>query len=226
MSGLAQSGARVIVFAKAPVAGAAKTRLIPALGAQGAAHLAQRMLQHTLAQARAANCGALELCATPDQDATAWRTGELPSNLAWSAQGEGNLGQRMARAFQRSIEQHGRVVLMGTDCPELSAQHIAQAVHALDTHDAAMIPVADGGYILLALTRFDASLFENMPWSTPAVATITLERMAALGWTTRVFAPLHDIDEPADLQWLPPHWVQASPANTDADTHATQTHTI
>jgi uncharacterized protein len=199
----------LIVFAKAPVAGAVKTRLIPALGAQGAARLAQRMLQHTLAQALAAQCGAVDLCASPIPDSPAWQGVNVPSGISWSAQSGGDLGQRMGLAFQSGLANSDAVLLMGTDCPALTHSHILQAVQALQTHDAAIIPVADGGYVLLALKQFHPSLFEHMPWSTSAVAAITLERMAALGWSVQQLPALHDIDEPADLQWLPTAWAEA-----------------
>ena len=200
---------RAIVFAKAPHAGAVKTRLIPALGAQGAARLAQRMLLHTLRTALAAQCAAVELCASPQPQDPVWQGMDLPPNIALSAQGQGDLGERMARAFKRGIDNQEAVLLMGTDCPELTPLAISQAALALYTHDAAIIPVADGGYVLLALRRFDTSLFTNMPWSTDVVAARTLERIKALGWSVQVLPALHDIDEPADLQWLPPAWSDA-----------------
>ena len=200
---------RLVVFAKAPLAGAVKTRLIPALGEQGAARLALQMLQHTLAQALAAQCGVVELCASPAPQDPAWQSVALPSGIGWSAQGEGDLGQRMARVYQSGIAKGQAVVLMGTDCPELTHAHIQQAALALVDHDAAMIPVADGGYVLLAMRRFTPSIFEGIPWSTAAVATLVLERFKALGWSAKVLPMLHDVDEPADLQWIPPLWLHA-----------------
>ncbi|MDD2875278.1 MAG: glycosyltransferase, partial [Azoarcus sp.] len=86
---------RIIIFAKAPVAGYAKTRLIPALGAEGASRLARRMLAHTVGNALRANLGPVELCAAPSTVDPAWRELALPPELQWSEQGEGDLGARM-----------------------------------------------------------------------------------------------------------------------------------
>src|SRR3990167_9161111 len=91
---------RLVLFAKAPQAGAVKTRLIPALGAQGSAPLARRMLGHTLEQALAARMGTVELCMSPPPQDPAWHGFDIPDAVLRTAQGVGNLGQRMARAVQ------------------------------------------------------------------------------------------------------------------------------
>ena len=203
------SGLRIIVFAKAPRPGLAKTRLIPALGAAGAAALAARMLAHTLDQALASGVGAVELCVAPAPGDAVWQGVELPEGLALTAQGEGDLGVRMARATQRAIEAGDScagVLLIGTDCPAVDAVCLRQAASALEETDAVIAPTADGGYALLGLRRFDASLFADIAWSTPAVAATTLARLEMLGWSCTRLALLHDIDEPADLVHLPPGW--------------------
>lgn len=192
----------LVVFAKAPQPGAAKTRLIPALGAEGAANLARRMLAHTLQQALAAGAGPVELCMSPAPGDIAWQGVELPAGVTCTAQGEGDLGQRMARAVARATAQ-GPVLLFGTDCPALTAAHLMEADRQLARHDAVLLPVADGGYILIGLKAPCPELFTDMPWSTPAVAAETLRRMAALGLRVWQGPTLHDIDEPADLARLP-----------------------
>lgn len=212
------SALRIIVFAKAPRPGLAKTRLIPALGAAGAAALAARMLAHTLDQALASGVGVVELCAAPAPGDAVWQGVELPVGLALTAQGEGDLGERMARAAQRAGEsgesgESGEagescagVLLVGTDCPALDAACLRRAAGALRAADAVIAPTADGGYALLGLRRFDASLFADIAWSTPTVAATTLARLEALGWSCARLPLLHDIDEPADLVHLPPGW--------------------
>jgi uncharacterized protein len=197
---------RIVVMAKAPVAGLAKTRLIPALGAQGAAQLAQRMLQHTLATALASKLGTVELCAAPDRSDPGWLPSSVPADIAWSAQGEGDLGARMARAALRTTSGGASIILIGTDCPGITVATLQEAAAALQHHDASLVPTFDGGYSLLGLRRFHASLFDNMAWSTSTVASETLARMAQLSWQAKVLAKLHDIDEPADIRWLPTSW--------------------
>lgn len=203
------SALRIIVFAKAPRPGLAKTRLIPALGAAGAAALAARMLAHTLDQALASGVGAVELCAAPAPGDAMWQGVELPEGLALTAQGEGDLGARMARAMQRAGEADescAGVLLIGTDCPALDAACLRRAANALSETDAVIVPTADGGYALLGLRRFDASLFADLAWSTPTVAATTLARLEMLGWSCTRLPLMLDIDEPADLVHLPPGW--------------------
>jgi len=190
---------RIVVFAKAPVPGRVKTRLIPALGEAGAAHLAERMLEQALQQALAAAAVPVELCMSPAPDAPEWAGIALPAGIETSDQGEGDLGARMARAAQRAIARGEAVLLTGTDCPDLTAERLRVAAAQLAGHDAVLHRAEDGGYPLLGLRAFDASLFQSMPWSTPAVADLTLQRLAALGWTVWVGDTLRDIDEPADL---------------------------
>lgn len=241
------SPVRILIFAKAPVPGRVKTRLIPALGAIGAAQLASRLLRHTLTQTMAADLGPVELCASPPlthPDWASWNlslgisedsgtrdpgrvtfrpawtsrpaatapviseplfrtSGLAASRLETSNQGDGDLGARLARAAQRHLDLDGRVLLIGADCPGLSAQHLRDAAEALDDHEAALIPARDGGYVLLGLRTFDPSLFTDLPWSTSVVASLTLARIQALGWRVWIGDELVDIDEPADLGHLP-----------------------
>ncbi len=193
-----------MVFAKAPRPGVAKTRLIPALGAQGAADLALRMLLHTLEQALASGVGDVELCMSPGPGASAWDGVALPPDLQLSDQGEGDLGQRMARAVDRVTTTLAQpVLLMGTDCPALSAAHIAHAAQQLQQHDAVLVPVADGGYVLMGLHAPCAEVFSNMAWSTATVASETIRRLAGQNCSVWLGPRLHDIDEPDDLVHLP-----------------------
>lgn len=201
----------IIVFAKAPVAGLAKTRLIPALGASGAACLAALMLKHAVSQALVSEVGTVEVCVTPAPEDPMW-SGLLPQHpaLRMSSQGHGGLGERMARAAQRALDAGHSVLLMGTDCPDLSAERIREAAASLLTSDAVLVPAFDGGYVLMALNRFDASLFQDIAWSTSSVMRVTRSRMDLLGWQPTVFPTLHDIDEPDDLRWLPEAWLPAT----------------
>ncbi|WP_088280229.1 TIGR04282 family arsenosugar biosynthesis glycosyltransferase [Ideonella sp. A 288] len=209
----------IVVMAKAPVPGLAKTRLIPALGRDGAAALAERLLRHTVAQACAAAVGPVDLCTTPDttphvtSDARpaalhpAFQELAATGQVALSQQGEGDLGQRMARAIDRHLARGRCVLLMGTDLPALDAAVLRHAAAALATHDAVVVPALDGGYGLVGLRRPAPSLFEGIAWSTPQVMQQTRERLAAAGLRHTELAPLADIDEPADLAHLPPGWL-------------------
>lgn len=194
---------RILIFAKAPLPGQAKTRLIPALGAAGAARLARLMLEHTLRHALAADIGPVELCASPAPTLPEWADVVLPVGVESSSQGEGDLGARLERAAQRCLDRGERVVLIGSDCPALCSQYLREAVQALDHHDAVIHPCLDGGYVLLSLRATAPGLFTDLPWSTDQVFTLTLARLHALQWRVRVAVPLPDIDVPADLVHLP-----------------------
>lgn len=198
---------RVIIFAKAPQAGFAKTRLIPALGPEGAAKLARRMLQHALACAVDAAIGPVELRVTPEITSPAWSDTEISQEAAIASQGGGDLGKRLARAAQHPIKQGEPVLLIGTDCAEMSAPLLREAAAALRQKDAVICPAADGGYVLLGLAKFHPHLFCDISWSTESVARETIERVHRLGWSLEMGPQLHDVDEPGDLARVPVGWL-------------------
>ncbi|CAH1386362.1 TIGR04282 family arsenosugar biosynthesis glycosyltransferase [Candidatus Nitrotoga sp. M5] len=195
---------RIIVFAKAPQPGFAKTRLIPALGAEGAAELAQKMLFNTLFEALAADIGTVELCITPKIDDVAWQDITLPLGIEITDQGKGDLGARLARASERAIENTESVLLIGTDCVEMSAALLRKAAKSMVEHDAVIHCTADGGYALLGLKHYRAALFSDIPWSTDTVACATILRIGQLGWSLHIGQVLHDVDVPQDLKYLSP----------------------
>lgn len=196
----------VIVMAKAPVAGYAKTRLIPALGADGAAALAERLLDRALHHALAAALGPVDLCVTPNLHHPAFQCWATGPGVQCSLQGEGDLGERMARAFARWHPRADRVLMTGTDAPGLDATVLHHAAAALDSADAVFVPALDGGYALIGLRRPAPSLFNGMAWSTPSVMAHTRERLVQAGLRHVELPPLPDIDEPADLVHLPAAW--------------------
>ncbi len=198
----------VIVFAKAPVAGLAKTRLAPALGSAGAAALAERMLRHALAQATAADIGPVELCAAPDTTHPALRDAATACGASLAEQGPGDLGLRMHRAFERHLLRHDRALLIGTDAPSLNAALLRQAAQALQQHDVVFVPALDGGYALVGQRQADPRWFDGMAWSHARVMADTRERLRAAGVRWAELPPVADIDEPADLAHLPADWLE------------------
>jgi rSAM/selenodomain-associated transferase 1 len=203
---------RIVIFAKAPQPGSVKTRLIPALGAVGAATLARKFLAHTVQQALAADMGKVELCMSPAPGEAAWHAVALPNDVVQTGQGEGDLGERMARAVSRVTHPAEpsvtSVMLVGTDCPALTAPLLKQAAYQLQMHDAVLLPAHDGGYVLLGLKSPCPELFEHMAWSTSVVCAETLRRMATLNMRVWQGPKLHDIDEPADLQHAPDFFLE------------------
>jgi rSAM/selenodomain-associated transferase 1 len=198
----------VVVFAKAPVAGYAKTRLAPTLGADGAACLAERLLVEATSQAIEASIGPVEICAAPDAAHPAFLALARRFGVALVGQGEGDLGLRMHRAFVRTLGKHRGAIIIGTDAPGLGARYLRDAARALATHDAVLGPAMDGGYTLLGLRRPDVALFDGIAWSTPRVLEQARERLARAGLSHAELAPLADVDEPADLRYVPRAWLQ------------------
>jgi uncharacterized protein len=203
----------VIVMAKAPVAGYAKTRLMPALGSAGAAALARRLLQHAVTQALMADVGLVNLCCAPDAAHPAFRdlfASHAFQGLLRSDQGTGDLGARMHRAFEQALGHADRpsvgALMIGTDAPALDALVLQEAAVALRTVDVVLVPALDGGYALIGLRQPQPSLFEGMVWSTPDVMHHTRERLHRAGLHHAELAPVADIDEPADLVHVPSDW--------------------
>jgi rSAM/selenodomain-associated transferase 1 len=193
----------VVVFAKAPRPGMVKTRLADLLGVEGAAGLHARLVKHTLETARAAGFRRIELHGAPDCDDPFFRfcAGHYAVTLA--SQAPGNLGARMLAAFESTLAAHARVLLVGSDCPALTARHLRQAERALrDGADAVLAPCEDGGYALIGLRRADARLFEGVAWGSSSVAADTRKRLAELGWHWRELETLWDVDRPEDYSRL------------------------
>ncbi|HOX68443.1 MAG TPA: TIGR04282 family arsenosugar biosynthesis glycosyltransferase [Burkholderiaceae bacterium] len=197
----------VIVMAKAPEPGYAKTRLIPALGRAGAAALADRLLAHALEQARVSALGPVDLCCAPDASHPAFQRHAASPVTQLSEQVDGDLGARMLHALERALTGHDRALLIGTDAPALDAQRLREAADALDMHDAVFVPAHDGGYALVGLRYPMAMLFDGMTWSTPRVMDDTRARLRAHGLRHAELPPVHDIDEAADLAHLPAGWL-------------------
>jgi len=194
---------RIVLFVKAPLAGFAKTRLIPKLGEQGAADLAATLFQHALNQAVLANIGSVELCVTPDAQHPIWSSFSIPDGIHWTEQGDGDLGERLSRAAQRVTDGGETVLLMGTDCPALDSACLKNVAQSLRDNDVCMVPVSDGGYALLGLNQYQHAVFSGIPWSTDKVAMLTKQKIAAMNWRFAALKELNDIDEPEDLKYLP-----------------------
>ena len=198
----------IVVFAKAPRAGFAKTRLIPALGAEGAARLAARLLDATVRHACAAALGSVEVCCTPDEHDAAFTRVAREHGVTLTSQGDGDLGQRMERALTRVLSEHRRVLLVGSDILGLDRDYLHAAAQALDDRDAVVGLAHDGGFTLIGLTSPAPGLFDGIAWSTPHVMRQTRERLAAHGIQHHELPALHDVDEPADLAHVPPDWLR------------------
>jgi len=196
-------GTAVVIFARAPRPGAVKTRLIPLLGAEGAAELHARLVKRALETARAASFRRIELHVTPDINDPFFRFCAGHFGVALAAQAGGDLGARMLAAFESALATHPRALLLGSDCPALAARHLRQADRALrEGADAVFVPCEDGGYALIGLLRPEARLFDGIAWGGGNVMADTRARLTGLGWRWRELETLWDVDRPEDYQRL------------------------
>lgn len=191
--------ARILIFAKAPDPGRVKTRLIPALGPQGAANLHVRLLKDTVSRLTALRTAPTELWCTPDSDQAPFPDLAHRYRLRLFRQRGADLGERMHHAAVDALFRGDKLVLVGTDCPSLDGAYVERALLSLEGHDVALGPAQDGGYVLLGLKRAPGALFRDIPWGSDRVAEITRGRMAALGWKWAELPILWDVDRPEDL---------------------------
>ncbi|MBU6299364.1 MAG: TIGR04282 family arsenosugar biosynthesis glycosyltransferase [Alphaproteobacteria bacterium] len=188
----------IAIFAKAPIEGLAKTRLIPRLGAKGAANLQRQLIERTIRTARASQVGPVSLWCSPSKSDATFRSLSASYAFPLFDQIEGDLGRRMHHAF--CVETATMpTLLVGTDCVVLAPQHFVRCAEALRSGaESVFIPVEDGGYILVGLRRPIPGLFQAIPWGTPQVMTKTRLRAESLGISCTELPPLWDIDRPED----------------------------
>jgi len=186
---------KVIVFAKAPVAGQVKSRLAPVLGAEGAAELHRRLVLRTLQTALAADVGAVELCCAPDVHHGFFSECARTFGVALAGQGDGDLGDRMSRAFERDAP----ALLVGCDCPAREPGEFVAAARALAGVDAVVTPAEDGGYVLIGLRTPAPGLFRGIAWGAADVMRRTRERAGTLGLALHELPASWDVDRAADL---------------------------
>lgn len=196
----------LILFTRYPEPGKTKTRLIPLLGAEGAATLQRQMTEQKLAEVNQLLTFyplsvEVHFAGGNEQLMQEW----LGLNWVYRCQSEGDIGGRMASAFQLSFTAGmNTIVLIGTDCPELNAPLMAEALQLLHQHDLVLGPALDGGYYLIGLRRLIPELFTDIPWSTAKVLQQTVSIAQRIGLTVAKLPLLRDVDRPEDLSvWKP-----------------------
>ena len=211
-----KSRVRVLIFAKAPQLGQVKTRLAKGIGASLALELYKAFVLKTLEAVEASGLQAT-LVMTPAERLGAFQQWLSPLfkglPLDWRVQSEGDLGQRLQTAFLDAMASHPNpsLLVIGTDCPDLTATTLAHAEEALATHEAVLGPSLDGGYTLLGLSPEGLAtlrakhfpIFQAMPWSTDQVAQLTLEKLEACRLSVAQLPALQDIDTLEDLEANP-----------------------
>lgn len=195
---------KLIVFTRYPEPGTTKTRLIPVLGKAGAANLHRLMAQRTIACALSLEKSRrlsveIHRAGGSQQLMQEW----LGSNILCENQIDGDLGARMTAAFQNSFNSGvEKTAIIGTDCPDLKAEIMAQAFDKLSQHDLVLGPAKDGGYYLIGLRRSIPELFGGIHWGTSQVLTCTRAIAKKLDLNVAYLPTLADIDRPEDLLGL------------------------
>lgn len=191
----------LIIFTRYPEPGKAKTRLIPTLGAEGAAQLHRRMTEHTIEQARhlsQLHPVSIEVYFTGGtvEQMQSW----LGQDLHYREQSVGDLGERLIDAFQNTFgNRRENAIVIGTDCPKLDANLLATGFDKLKFHDLVIGAASDGGYYLIGLQNLVPDLFHNITWSTNVVLQQTLAVAQQFDLSIAHLPMLDDIDRPEDL---------------------------
>ncbi len=197
----------VIIFAKAPVAGFTKTRLIPALGEQGAADFQAALVMYTINAVlpddiRSSFQWEVELWLGSNDMPEFFEKIKQQHELALCLQQGCDLGERMLHAITASLNKYERVVLIGTDCPVINQETILTALSLLENNDMVFNPAEDGGYVLIAAKRIAPIVFSQVAWGTPEVMQQTLRNLKRSNLSWALADQLWDIDTPQDLNRL------------------------
>ncbi|MDP2869386.1 TIGR04282 family arsenosugar biosynthesis glycosyltransferase [Methyloversatilis sp.] len=190
----------VLVFARAPEAGRTKTRLIPLLGADGAARISAQLTQRALRVAVDAAIGPVELWCAPDCSHDFFERCRDRYGVSLHAQSGGDIGARMAQAFDDVLRRHARAVLIGADAVSLQPADLRAADVALRSRDAVFAPAEDGGYLLVGLRVRQAAVFEGIAWGSAGVWSQTLAVIDRLGLHAQTLATGYDLDRPDDYR--------------------------
>jgi len=186
------------IFAKAPVAGKVKTRLIPNLGQEAACEVYLELLNETLALAVESGFQ-VELWCAPNKEHVFFQQCVKQYGVTLHNQCAGDLGERMAYALQVGLESNTAVVLIGADCPVLTVEYLNEAFEALGATDIVFGPAEDGGFVLVGSRAVPAGMFKGIRWSCASVLKDTLKQVSQLGLTSTCLKTLWDVDVIDDL---------------------------
>ena len=196
---MAKSLNKLLVFTKLPVLGEVKTRLQPDYSVEQSLIIHKRLMLNTLELTKDLTEFDVELCCSPDRNSLFFLDCENNFPITLSNQLGADLGERMAFSISVALQTNEKVIVIGTDCPDINKDYIIQAFNALNEHDAVIGPAADGGYVLLGLRKFSLDLFTNISWSSDKVLEQTLKVLNDLSWSYKELGIMHDLDRPEDL---------------------------
>ncbi len=188
--------AAIIIFIKNAEKGKVKTRLASTLGDDKALQIYKALLGHTRKTVLSIPMERLLYYSSYINFEDDWPASEFHKYL----QPEGNLGDRIAYAFEKAFKNFERVIIVGSDCPTLSKKILTEAFEQLQHHNFVIGPAQDGGYYLLGMRQFSPSVFENIEWSTESVLPDTISAIKKLDATYHLLPELSDVDYEADWE--------------------------
>ena len=189
----------LIQFARGPLAGQVKTRMIPTLSATEACELHCALVRWTARCLVESALGPVRMAVTGDVQDPLFHACLASGVDEVSAQRGADLGDRMFHAISEGLQRYQRVLLVGSDCPGLDGSYLEQAVAALDEAPLVLGPAEDGGYVLIGARRISRELFLGVEWGTGQVYGQTVALLETLGWDWRSLPTRADIDRPEDL---------------------------
>lgn len=192
-------GVLLIQFARAPVPGQVKTRMLPRLSAAGACQLHCELVLWTCRRLLDSGLGDVHLSVAGGSDYPLFERCRDMGVAHVSEQSGSDLGQRMYRALSGALDDHSRVLLVGSDCPALDEAYLAQALDCLDRVPVVLGPATDGGYVLIGASRIQQQVFEGIPWGSGQVFARTIAALDAVGLDWEALPELADIDRPQDI---------------------------
>jgi rSAM/selenodomain-associated transferase 1 len=190
----------VLVFAKAPVAGEVNTRLIPDIGVESATDLQKELISSRLENLRSNNLCTTQLWCAPDATHEFFKKCQTQFNIELYQQSGDDLGARMSSAIEQSLKKVRRVVLIGTDAPSLTIEHIETALKQLANNDVVIGPADDGGYVLIGMSKHCDAVFQDVEWGTDEVLEVTRVKIKKNGLSCFELESCWDIDRVGDYQ--------------------------
>ncbi|MCU7800970.1 MAG: TIGR04282 family arsenosugar biosynthesis glycosyltransferase [gamma proteobacterium symbiont of Lucinoma myriamae] len=199
----------VIIFAREPLAGQVKTRLIPTLGEEGATKIYKQLLDYAINNVITSNLSPANICITPESNRHYFTQMTCSSQFELSVQSGNDLGERMYNSLIQALKHYSKAILIGTDCPFLSHNDLQQSIATLDNNDMVFSPANDGGYVLVGANAVNPvvfeQVFEQIDWGTEKVMAQTRMKLLKHKVSWQELSAQNDIDIEADLKYLPLH---------------------
>ena len=191
---------KLLIFTKSPILGEVKTRLQPVYTVEQSLIVHKNLMMKTLGLTKELNDFDIELCCAPSRNDSFFSKCENEFPITLGNQEGADLGERMAFSVSVALQIYEKVIVIGTDCPDINIDYLQSALESLNENDAVIGPASDGGYVLLGLKTFSAKLFANISWSTDEVLSQTKRVLKNLSWSYQELGIMHDLDRPEDLR--------------------------